>query len=142
MPIEQNKIYYESLHKYKYRLYKNYRFNIGIKRFTYLGIYLNLYNDGTCILKSGYCCDGPSGPTIDTKTFMRGAFEHDGGYQLIRLGIIPVSFRKHLDKRLRNTCLEDKMNRFRAWYVYHAVRIGGASSAKPGTQCTKVYSAP
>lgn len=79
-------------------------------------------------------CDGPSGPTIDTKEFMRGAFVHDALYQLIREGHLLMRDRKQADKILRRMCIEDGMSRFRAWYVYEAVSRFAKWAAKPGTQ--------
>lgn len=84
------------------------------------------------ILRAGYASDGPSGPTIDTRNFMRGAFRHDSGYQLIQLGIYPESSRLAWDEQLRSDCTEDGMSAIRAWWVYKGVRIGGGKWAKKG----------
>ena len=43
-------------------------------------------------IRTGYAWDGPSGPTIDTKTFMRGSLEHDALYQLIRERLLPQAY--------------------------------------------------
>lgn len=70
-----------------------------------------------------YTWDGPSGPTFDTKTFMRGSLIHDALYQLLRWNLIAQSERDKADRELRKACLEDGMSKFRAWYVYHAVNL-------------------
>lgn len=91
--------------------------------------FIELTATGELTLKNGYACDGPSGPTVDTKTFMRGAFGHDGKYQLMRMGLIGQHWREIADQELREDCLQDGMNRFRAWYVYKSVQIGGKKAA-------------
>ena len=82
-------------------------------------------------LKAGYASDGPSGPAIDTASFMRGAFFHDGLYQAIRVMWLPPETREYADKLLRQICLADGMNPIRAWWVYHGVRLGGGPAADP-----------
>jgi hypothetical protein len=82
-------------------------------------------------LKKGYASDGPSWPAIDTATFMRGAFTHDGMYQAIRMGWLPPEARVYADKLLRQMCLEDGMNPLRAWYIYKGLRFGGGPAADP-----------
>ena len=103
--------------------------------------FIELTATGELTLKNSYACDGPSGPTVDTKTFMRGAFGHDGKYQLIRMGLISERWREIADQELREDCLEDGMNPFRAWYVYKSVQIGGKKAASPESK-KKVLTAP
>jgi hypothetical protein len=80
-------------------------------------------------MKAGYAWDGPSGPTWDTDTFMRGSLVHDAMYQLMRLGCMDRVHRCYADELLRDICIEDGMWSFRAWYVYKAVRSCGESAA-------------
>lgn len=80
----------------------------------------------------GYAWDGPSGPTFDTKAFMRGSLVHDALYQLIRMN--PQAprrgeLRAAADLELHHICRADGMSQFRAWYVYRGVRMFGASAA-------------
>ncbi len=96
------------------------------------GRWVTLSKRGRLTLKRGYAWDGPSGPSIDTKDFMRGSLVHDGLYQLMREKLLPQGRRKPADVLLWMICLEDGMSRARADYVYHAVRVFGASSARPG----------
>lgn len=93
-------------------------------------------------VRPGYAWDGPSGPTIDTPTFMRGSLVHDVLYQSMREGHILDSDenRRIADKNLRAICLQDGMSAARAWWVYQAVRKFGASSAARGPR--PVLSAP
>lgn len=103
--------------------------------------FVELTATGELTLKNGYASDGPSGPTIDTKTFIRGAFGHDGKYQLLRMGLIGNHWREMADQELREDCLQDGMNRLRAWYVYKSVQICGKSAADPANRA-KVMTAP
>jgi len=90
-----------------------------------------LHKDGNLFLPKGYAWDGPSGPSIDTKSFMRGSLVHDALYQLMRNGVLNTRWREQADKELRRICLEDGMFAFRAWYVYRAVRLAAGPAASP-----------
>ena len=103
--------------------------------------FISLTKNGFLTIRHGYACDGPSGPTWDTLTFMRGAFVHDALYQLIRMGLFDARWRLEADQELRRICKEDGMNSVRAWYVYHSVRWFGGSSANPENK-KKVFTAP
>jgi hypothetical protein len=94
--------------------------------------YIVFTNEGILQIKHGYAWDGPSGPTIDTKSFMRGALVHDALYQLIREKCLPFSFRLYADSILREICLHDGMWKFRANYVHVFLRWFGAGAARPG----------
>lgn len=87
---------------------------------------------GKLLIHIGYAWDGPSGPTIDTKNFMRGSLVHDALYQLMREKLLPIKPYKELaDKLLREICIEDGMSKLRAWYVYHSVRLFGNAAVSP-----------
>lgn len=92
--------------------------------------YLYLDIDGTLEIRDGYAWDGPSGPTLDTRDFMRGSLVHDALYQLLREGHLPAWQRARADHLLRVICREDGMPVIRAWLVWLAVRLFGASSAR------------
>ena len=86
-------------------------------------------------LRVGYAWDGPSGPTIDTKDFMRGSLVHDALYQLMREGYMTGrSARKVADKILKRMCLEDGMFFLRAELVYIAVRLFARFAADPASK--------
>ena len=125
-------IKYKPKRAYKYVLAERTEFKTGISIPVpaYIGP-LKMKPDGTLIIDQGYAWDGPSGPTIDTKTFMRGSLIHDALYQLIREGVLSMPDRKRVDQILREICLEDGMARFRAWYVYKIVREFGGKHCKP-----------
>lgn len=123
---------YRKLKGYKYELLNGEL--IEVPQVAALGLIENKYitlDNGILLIKKHYAWDGPSGPTLDTKTFMRGSLVHDSLYQLMREGLLPRIWRKYTDKLLRDICLEDGMKKFRAWYVYHSVRTFAKKSSMP-----------
>ena len=124
---------YRKLHRYKYQLKEDYEIQIDIKPAEDINFeYLSLSSEGLLTIKKHYAWDGPSGPTIDTKNFMRGSLVHDALYQLMRLGALDHNVhRKRADEILREICLEDGMWRIRAWWVHFAVRTFARRSTKP-----------
>lgn len=119
-----DKIYYRKRRNYKYFLSETY----NIKTYIYPKCdidteYCAFRSDGSLRVFSGYGWDGPSGPTVDTKSFMRGSLVHDVLYQLMREGHLPRASRGAADKLLKQMCIEDGMSKFRAAYVYASVRV-------------------
>jgi len=115
---------------YKYQLAETYAVVVGIKpRVAILHDFICLTTDGKLIIGAGYAWDGPSGPTIDTKNFMRGSLVHDALYQLMREGLLSEECRSSADDELHRICLEDGMSWLRAWYVRLAVGRFGSSCA-------------
>ena len=127
---------------FKYQLTSDYTVKVGVwpERIVSTG-YLSLTPDGMLTILRGYAWDGPSGPTLDTRSFMRGSLVHDALYQLIRMELIPKGERKAADKVLRRICKEDGMRSARAWWVYKAVRRAGGSAADPDNR-KKIKTAP
>ena len=123
---------YRRLKGYKYQLTGYFAVNLPMPfdQYTCRTDYL-LLSQGRLVIGEDYAWDGPSGPTIDTRTFLRGSLIHDALYQLIRLGMLPKELRIEADKVLKRACLADGMNRFRAWYVYKSVRMFGGGAVKP-----------
>ena len=103
--------------------------------------FLSLTEDGLLKIKRGYSWDGPSGPAIHTKNFIRGSLIHDALYQLIRLNKLSTNFRLNADKELQYACKKDGMCSLRAWWVYKAVRLFAVSAASP-ENAKKVLKAP
>jgi len=87
--------------------------------------------EGVLIAKNSYAWDGASGPAMDTPKIMVGSLAHDCFYNLMRLGLLPTEYKLLGDDYLRQLCLESKMNRFRAWYIYEAVKHFGKQSTLP-----------
>jgi hypothetical protein len=127
-------IKYKKRTRYKYTLAEEYFYktDIQVKEPGDFGI-LAVSADGHLTIRPGYAWDGPSGPAIDTRNFMRGSLVHDALYQLMREDKIDQSQRLRADEILRDVCLEAGMSKIRAWWVFQGVRLGAASAAKPNT---------
>jgi hypothetical protein len=117
---------------YKYQLAADYAADIEVYPPGDLDMdWVTLSTSGALRIKAGYAWDGPSGPTIDTKNFMRGSLVHDALYQLMREGYLDAAiYREPADRTLYRLCREDGMLAPRAWFVYYAVRWGAAQAAR------------
>jgi len=124
---------YRELRHYKYQLMDNYVIQIDIKPQHAIDYkFVSLSSGGLLTIRKAYAWDGPSGPSIDTRNFMRGSLVHDALYQLMRLSALDYRVhRERADQLLREICLEDGMSSLRAWYVYNAVHWFAESSARP-----------
>jgi hypothetical protein len=118
---------------YKYQLVDNFVCNTMIKSATPMVDvgYLKLYPSGKLVIRKGYAWDGPSGPTFDTKSFMRGSLVHDALYQLIRQKYLHPRWRKMADEELIRLCKADGMSWARQQWVYAALRAFGGAAASP-----------
>lgn len=128
------KITYRNLSGYKYSLLEPYRYETGFTLPAAVASphgWVKMNRTGRLTLRKGYAWDGPSGPTIDSKDFMRGSLVHDALYQLMREKLLSRRLRKRADQLLWMICLEDGMPKIRANYVYHAVRAFAAGAARP-----------
>lgn len=115
---------------YKYQLAEPYKIQISIKPASELsGDFYQLGTSGILTIWKGYCWDGPSGPALDSKDFMRGSLVHDVLYQIIREGKLPHSYRKEADQILDAICKEDGMGWLRRAWVYRALRWFGGTAA-------------
>lgn len=125
---------------YKYQLHRDYTVQTRITGHCVADAFYTLLQDGTLFIRAGYAWDGPSGPTLDTKTFMRGSLVHDVFYQMMREGQLPQDCFHPANDELRRLCLEDGMWSVRAWWVWRAVeRFGSANAA---VQPEKIITAP
>jgi len=142
------KVRYRNLTSYKYQVMHDYTIQIDLKPFKRVrpkvARFLSFSPKGLLTIKMYYAWDGPSGPTVDTRDFMRGSLVHDALYQLMREGVLDYKVhRQRADEILRELCLEDGMCKFRAWYVYQAVHLFAEGGAHPRKeQETKKISAP
>lgn len=135
------KAYYRKLRKYKYQLVKDFTYKTKITGYDITTEYIRLEMGGLLHIKKGYCWDGPSGPTFDTKSSMRASLVHDALYQLIRMGLLSPANRPATDKELYALCLIDGMWGWRAWLWYRAVKKFAGSAAEVGTQKDEVFEA-
>lgn len=132
-------VHYEKINhvKYKYKIIKEISYQTEFTGSEVENKYFHLEKSGMLTIKVGYLSDGPSGPTIDTASFMRGAFFHDVCYQLLRMGKLVDSLNDFNDCRLDSDllldeiCKADGMCFFRRRWVYRGLRVGGKSSALP-----------
>lgn len=119
---------------YEYQLAKDYSVATGIIPPKPINTkFMRMYKSGLLTLKAGYAWDGPSGPTIHTRSFMRGSLVHDALYQLMRDGCLGPEFLEPADRLLQSLCREDGMTALRAWWVYKGVRMYGAKHLAPRT---------
>ena len=134
-------IHYQTLPiRYKYQLTKTYTLSVEECPSLMMCIdcidinteFISLLTAGSIHIKRGYAWDGPSGPSIDTDTFMRGSLVHDALYQLIREGQLQGVCRKPADHVIHDLCIYDGMHPFRAWYVLKTLRLFGGFAARPG----------
>lgn len=127
---------------YKYQLIEDYEVEIRVTPESDVTTqYLDLDTNGKLTIRTGYAWDGPSGPTKDTESFMRGALVHDALYQLMRHQHIERHWRKQADKEMRRICREDGMFGPRRWWTYTAVRLF-AKKAASADNAKKVIRAP
>ena len=90
--------------------------------------------EGVIVAKAGYRWDGPSGPTLDDETNLRGSLFHDIGYQAMKEqeAITKLNFwRKYRirvawDKMFRAILKADGMPKVRRFFWYWSVRGVGA----------------
>lgn len=87
----------------------------------------------------GYAWDGPSGPTYDRATNMRGSLPHDVLYQLIREGHLPLEAREIADELLKKCWIEDGMYEWLATIEVAAVRRWGIGACRPSAEHLPKY---
>jgi hypothetical protein len=126
---------------YKYQLKQTYQLGIDIRPEQDICTeYIDLDTQGALTIAKGYAWDGPSGPTLDTVSFMRGSLVHDALYQLMRDGYLDrAKHREPADRLLQTLCKEDGMWSLRAWWVYHGVRLFADPAADPAMRRPVAY---
>ncbi len=90
--------------------------------------------EGLLVIEPGYAWDGPSGPALDTKSFMAASLVHDVLYQMRRGEVLPEEWREHADQIMYRLCIGAGMCRVRAWYCLWAVRRFAGFAAKPSAE--------
>ncbi len=128
---------------YKYQIVEEYSVKVDITpEADIVSDFIGLMTDGQLTIRKSYAWDGPSGPTFDTKNFMRGSLVHDALYQLMRHEHLDKdTWRETADLELKRMCREDGMSRIRAWWVHEAVRRWGDPAASPESR-KPIKSAP
>lgn len=126
---------------YKYSLWEDYRVQIGLRGYEVRHRLFTLDRDGWLTVFADYPWDGPSGPAIDTPSFMRGSLVHDVLFEMLRLGLLPHHPCFHLaNVELQKICLQDGMWPCRAKYVFNAVEAFGNAAA--ALQAENILHAP
>jgi|SRR6478609_10010254 len=115
---------YESLAKWKYRLTDDLHLATSVHGVSCKTAYIQLWDDGRLILKTGYAWDGAT-CCPDVKEIMRGSAGHDALYQLISIGVLSRTIRIKADYDLFRWCKEDGMADILANTVLSAVRQFG-----------------
>lgn len=90
-----------------------------------------MHKDGFLLIMKWYAWDGPSGPAIDSKNFLRASLVHDALYQLIRMKLLAPERRADADRVLQRLCIQDGMSRIRAAWVYYSLRTFGWIGTRP-----------
>lgn len=132
-------VHYEEIAhiQYKYRVVKPIMSDTRVYGKNIDCSYLCLRPDGILILRTGYACDGCSGPTMDDSSNIHAGFLHDGLYQLLRLGKLAITkkdfdqIRKMADLSFLDQLKLDGMGWIRRNYYYYAVRMFGKKHAIP-----------
>jgi hypothetical protein len=125
---------YRSLRNWKYQTMAPYGHDTGITGYEIHTDWLKLDKEGYLLVRAGYCWDGASGPTWDSKCSMRGSLVHDALYQLMRLELLPQSCKPVADRLLRDICIEDGMWPIRAAIWCAGVKLCGGASCTPGSE--------
>lgn len=126
---------------YKYQLVEDEVFDTGIQTFTIGVNFISLDSQGKLVAHKGYAWDGPSGPTIDRKSNMRGSLGHDVLYQLMRLGLLPQSYRRVADDLIYKWWVEDGMFKLLAKVEVGFLKRMAGFAANPKS-AKKVHVAP
>lgn len=114
---------------YKYQLYKTGIYPTPFKDAALKLDFGAMNTDGVVTLLAGYAWDGSSGPTIDGKSDARASLLHDFFYQAIREGKLSPQMRSKVDDFYYQCCIEDGMNKVRAWIRRQGLRTRFAKAA-------------
>lgn len=136
----------------RYRKPEGWKYQLAETYSTYVGVlphgapiytdFIELTREGVLKIRALYAWDGPSGPAIDTPSFMRGSLVHDALYALMRGKLLPLDRRPAADLLLKRHCIEDGMNPVRAAWVYASVRSFGWLACRPRDGRETVLEAP
>jgi hypothetical protein len=120
--VESEQVFFKK--GYKYQLTRQLVVDTGILNYSAGNDYITLFKNGLMVLHRGYAWDGASSfPDFDW--IIRGSCGHDGGYQLLREGLLPLKFRVVFDNLLGRHCVQDGSIRWVAKGVTIAVKRYG-----------------
>ena len=144
MTMESPRVKYRRLPHYKYQTCETLVFLTDIcPNEDIIHPYFTIQKDGMVTVNAGYSYDGASGPSIDTKSFMRGSLIHDVFFQAhqFRLGL-PIDWMPKANDLLIRICKEDGMSSIRCWWVHKAVTMFGRGLPKDLNPFEEVLIAP
>lgn len=130
--------YYDGYH---WILAKETTYQTNILGFEVKTDYVSLSAKGVLVLQPRYASDGVTGITgtpwqnlLERKWLRRGAFGHDGLYQLIRLGLLPKEYRRDADDLMKMWCIEDGAWEWEAGIVWRFINKWGGEAINPKTE--------
>jgi hypothetical protein len=103
--------------------------------------FIALRPDGRLLISAGYASDGPSGPTIDSPSSIRGAFFHDALYQLFRMELLEIRWKKQADHLAHRLWVEDGMLKCRAALWHREIKKFAGFAADPKNR-KKIHTTP
>lgn len=86
---------------------------------------------GTLMMYEGYKWDLGSGPAVNDPAMINASLAHDGLYELISRGLLPLRYRKDADRVFRELLKEGGVGWFRRSYCWLAVRLFGGYFVQP-----------
>ena len=116
---------------YKYQLAEHYSRDTNIYGYAIETEFINLDKDGCLFIRRCYAWDGASGPTIDTDNSMEASLVHDALYQLMRMELLPQSYRDYADNLFKKICIAKGMWKIRASAWHFAVQKFAGVAASP-----------
>lgn len=121
---------YRALKGYKYQLAETLTLRLGVLTDVEFEHPMFSLRYGTLIVQAGYCWDGASGPTFDTKNSMTPSLVHDVLYQAIRCGLLASNRVEDVDYALNQLSRERGMGKPRRWVWFSGLNFFGGNAAK------------
>jgi hypothetical protein len=124
-------IHYKS--GFKHQLTEDHWFNLpNHKHIEFISPFIRVKH-GIVTVRKGYAWDGASG-IPDLPVFMEPSLRHDVKYQLIRLGVLPPSFRKQADREWALDCVASGAFKLTGWITRTALKYVGSPAASPASE--------
>jgi len=115
------RVSYRKLNNYKYINYADVGIPtgfVGVVKVPYMHKYFEFHPDGWLVSRKGYAWNGSN--VVPDKHSIVASMFHDILYQLIELGVIPLSYREKIDRIYACICIMERMPVWRA-----SVRLTG-----------------
>ncbi len=102
---------------------------------------IHLYKNGLLIIEIWNACDGPSGPTKDSRKNMLPAWIHDALTKLVRRKLLARKRLKTINRRFKRDLKKCGMGKKKAHLYYLGGSLGAHFASKPKAR-RKVYTSP